>query len=871
MSAAHDNYMSSIGRGQYTHSSRRHPFIVQFPANCGITCHEAVKSRVGPERHSVLSASHAQVLVKTQEMGALQAQLGEAVVLDYTAMLPALKIERKTHALSQVDTTCADNDSGGIVFQAVLAPQEETGLASTVSMLRSVAAEMSSSSAAAGGRTSVSLHIDPSGLKAKKENIVTFEVGCMPGSEPTTPVTASTLSQLVSNIASLPMVLWVEHRQQVKTHNRWATGLCQSGTEGEHPMFESGLDGTGLVVGVSDTGIDMTHCQFYDSNVSTPFDVINHDHRKVVTYITYADDSEDTDGHGTHVASTAAGKSNIRYGDFVKYDGNAREAKIAFVDIGRSSSSTLTTPGNLNSGILQPLRAAGAKVSSHSWGSSNNAYSTDARNVDTFMYDFPDSLVLFAAGNDGVESGSNSVGSPSTNKNGISVAASINSYDVMRAVMGPDIKASLYSESSMAGFSSLGPVSDGRLKPDIAAPGWYTVAAEAIATAGNDHCDVQSLRGTSMASPTMAGNAVLIQQYFNEGFFPTGAKNLPDGFVPSGALLKAMLVHSGKAMDTVTYDDGSQGSTAGYPSHMQGYGRIRLSDVLNFGESTNNPLTLFVRGDTNESSPLYASLADTVTVDRYYVVASSSSSPIRVTMTYTDVPGTAGSGAPLVNDLELRVKLNSDVFVPHFNSYSDINNIEMVDIASPCVGCNYTIEVRAVSLSGVQAYALVATHVITEAVLNPNATSSSSVNTDESIGPDTMRIIIVLSIICFLLGSIVIYIHKFDAPPPRQKRQKTFAEEQHEQAEALRYYEEQRQRSLQPRHSAGDHGEARSRRGGRGGRDETDVSIAATENTARSRKSATSSTPRKKKKRRSSATGSEVEMAAQAQQASARI
>ena len=182
-------------------------------------------------------------------------------------------------------------------------------------------------------------------------------------------------------------------------------------------MFDTGLDGSDLVVGVSDTGIDMSHCQFYDANVSTPFDTIDHTHRKVVSYITYADNLDDGDGHGTHVASTAAGKSNIRYGDFIKYDGNAREAKIAFVDIGRPDGS-LTTPGNLNSGIMQPLRAAGASISTHSWGSTQNSYTTDARNVDSFMVQFPDSLVLFAAGNDGASRGVGSVGSPSTNKNG---------------------------------------------------------------------------------------------------------------------------------------------------------------------------------------------------------------------------------------------------------------------------------------------------------------------------------------------------------------------------------------------------------------------------------------------------------------------
>lgn len=788
MSAAHNDYLFNIKHDKYAHSASRHPFIVQFPTGCGISCHEAVKAGVGKGHHSILSSTFAQIIVNSDEMITLHSNLDE-VIVDYAAMLPSLKVEKETHFISQQDVICTDN-TRDLVFQAILHPQDSSDLSTTLMLLEGVVDEISR--VISGGK--VSLSVNPTGLVANEENIVSFVVSCFEGTSSV--ISASIVSQLVYDIASMPFVLWVEYREHVIVHNRWAAGLCQSGTVGEYPMFDSGLDGSGMVVGVSDTGIDMSHCQFYDSTVSTPFNTVDMSHRKVVSYITYADNTDDADGHGTHVSSTAAGKSNIRYGDFMKYDGNAREAKIAFVDIGESSGN-LKIPDDLISGIFQPLRNAGAKISSHSWGSSSNSYTSNARSVDVFMQNYPDSLVIFAVGNDGIEKGVGSVGSPSTNKNGLSVGASINSYDVMRAIMGPDISSSKYSDDSVAGFSSIGPTGDGRLKPDITAPGWYTVAAEAISGAANDHCDVQTLRGTSMATPAVAGNAILIQQYFTEGFYPSGIKNPSDSFVPSGALIKAMLVHSGVAMESVTYDDGSQASTGGYPSNIQGYGKIRLSNVLNFGESTNNPISLFVVGDTNAASPHFASLSSTDVMDRYYIVAHSEPSPIRVTLTYTDIAGSAGSSNPLVNDLELRVKLNGDIFVPYHNSYSDINNIEMIDIANPCAGCNYTIEVRAVSVSATQPYALVATGVVTEAVLN-NTYVGTTINTDESIGPHTFRIIVVLGILCLILGSIVLYLHKCDLPPQENVYQKSFAEEQREQAEALRFYEEQqRQRSRQ--------------------------------------------------------------------------
>jgi hypothetical protein len=78
-------------------------------------------------------------------------------------------------------------------------------------------------------------------------------------------------------------------------------------------------------------------------------------------------------------------------------------------------------------------------------------------------------------GNNG-DAGSGTVGSPSTNKNGIAVGASLNTLESTLEAWeyfgqvfphSPDA----FSEDSVAGFSAQGPTSDGRLKPDIHAPG----------------------------------------------------------------------------------------------------------------------------------------------------------------------------------------------------------------------------------------------------------------------------------------------------------------------------------------------------------------------------------------------------------------
>lgn len=333
-------------------------------------------------------------------------------------------------------------------------------------------------------------------------------------------------------------------------------------------------------------------------------------------------------------------------------------------------------------------------------------------------------LVLFAAGNDGND-GASTVGSPSTSKNCVCVGASMSTTESFKAILGPDVDGSLYSERYMAGFSSQGPTTDGRLKPDIAAPGlisllfiimilgWFINAAKAIGGAAEGHCEVQQMKGTSMATPTVAGNAVLIKQYFQDGWYPSGTLKPGDSFVPSGALLKAMLIHSGVKMNYVTYDNTQgvyQQSTGGYPSNIQGYGRIRLDNVLNFGVSSTDPISLFVRGTVNTSSPYYASIDSSLQVDTYkFRTSTSSVQPhIRVTLAYTDHYAAIGSSITLVNALTINVTEGQTMhsYSPYLAEDIGLNNVLMVDIESPRSNTEYTVQISSVALNSGQPYAL---------------------------------------------------------------------------------------------------------------------------------------------------------------------
>jgi len=271
----------------------------------------------------------------------------------------------------------------------------------------------------------------------------------------------------------LPVVLWVEHREPFRNN---AVGevvqnplLEATGSHTACPSPIQSLAGQGIVMGLSDSGIDMTHCMFADSNQSIPYNSLNMNHKKVVYYNTLVDSLDTDSGHGSLVASIAAGQSNAS-----SYCGSAPASKISFVDIG-DSSGDLHPPADLYNALLQPLYSTGASVSSHSWGSSTSSYTVDARAVDTFMWDHPDSLVLMAAGNSG-DNGEETVGSPSTNKNGISVGATLSTLESTLAAweyFGQDFPHDErnFTGEEVAYFSSQGPTSDGRLKPDLLATG----------------------------------------------------------------------------------------------------------------------------------------------------------------------------------------------------------------------------------------------------------------------------------------------------------------------------------------------------------------------------------------------------------------
>jgi len=519
---------------------------------------------------------------------------------------------------------------------------------------------------------------------------------------------------MITTIAKMDGVIYVEKYEKMRLMNDIAHAILQdaSTTTSVHTVWDQGLYGDGQIIGEADTGIDYDHTMFRDStapkfddpklyslsNLPPP----DTTHRKIVHYWTFVDDYDlASSGHGTHVAGSIAGNATPYSSADATYNGQAPSAKLSFVDIGGAGDS-LSLPDDLNY-LFSWHYNDGAYLASNSWGSSYNGYSTNAMQVDQFMWSHPDFLILFANGNDGPNT--NTVGSPATAKNCISVGA-----------LGDDSGWGSETLEDIASFSSRGPTADGRLKPTIVSPGVAIDSADSDGDPTTNNGGTTSMQGTSMATPNAAGAIALIRQYFTDGYYPMGTSGTGISITPSGALLKAMAINSAdQATGTGAANNPYNGMT--FPNNDQGYGRLHLQNALYFSGDTRT-LVFWDNGlDTSRG------IATGETWERKIYV-SSSTEDLKVTLVWTDYPALPAANPALINDLDLVViapdgtEYHGNVFsgttigsvysTANPTSYDRLNPEELVWVNSPAVG-TWTIRVVGYSVSVAQPFAVVAT------------------------------------------------------------------------------------------------------------------------------------------------------------------
>jgi subtilisin family serine protease len=365
--------------------------------------------------------------------------------------------------------------------------------------------------------------------------------------------------------------------------------------------------GNGQVIGIADTGIDAEHPDFVG--------------RVTVRLVAQPLSPRDPRGHGTHVASIAAGTGAASGGQLA---GLASHARIFMQSLDNQDLRL-----DVGVGLKPLLREAynnDVRVQNLSWGAAvEGRYNLDARDIDSFVYENPDLLVVVACGNDGEQEVGTATGgrirlkslaSLAAAKNGLAVGATCSprtdgpyagltwkSYDGKRPPTLPPMSELPLTGNVdvVAALSSRGPSDDGRIKPDLLAPGVGIAAARsADCTARHpypghsDHYHYST--GTSMAAPLIAGAAVVVRQYFTEERTHT----------PSAALLKATLINGASWLRGEVWED----PQIGRPNFHQGFGRFVLGHAiplpgaafqLEFEDVANNSAEALRQGNAENS------------------------------------------------------------------------------------------------------------------------------------------------------------------------------------------------------------------------------------------------------------------------------
>ncbi len=530
-------------------------------------------------------------------------------------------------------------------------------------------------------------------------------------------------------VAERADVLWIAPRPLMRPFNNVGGGEIMRGSV----AWTHGYHGEGVTVAVADTGLDTgdptaIHADFTGRVAQIrSWPVVAAAYTEygdgcVVANVGADDGPADLDsGHGTHVTGSVAG-DGARSGGLLK--GLAYEATITFQAVEQfvrwsDPTNCMLPEGYYLAGIPDDTRLLlaeaygwGARVYNVSWGgNTEGAYDETAAQFDDFVYNHPDMVIVVAAGNDGHDGDGDgyvdehSIATPALAKNVIAVGATESerltggyqytwgqawpySYPANPTAGDPLSN----NREHMAAFSGRGPTADGRLKPDVVAPGTNIVSTRSSRTDdagwGVYNEAYVYMGGTSMASPLTAGAVALVRQRY-----------LAQGVHPSAALIKATLAHT--AVDIAGYGNPSRGAGQPIPNVHEGWGRVDA------GAATASDLFRYWDGQVISETGAVWSQAATFDGSR----------PLEVTLVWSDPPALPSAAKALVNDLDLFVVAPDGQFYrgnflldgsSQPGGYPDaVNNVERVYVAEPMAG-TWRVEVRGTNIpQGPQPFALV--------------------------------------------------------------------------------------------------------------------------------------------------------------------
>jgi serine protease AprX len=364
----------------------------------------------------------------------------------------------------------------------------------------------------------------------------------------------------------------------------------------------------------------------------------------------------DPNGHGTHVAGTIAGTGDgdRRYrgvapglADGAGADGTVKIAKIWDRDL---VGSAMWMELGMNWLALQNLCGMPTpllvNLSGGFPGKNQRGTDSTSRKLDYTVWN-DHQLYVVAAGNGG--SDDQTIASPGVAKNALTVGAVLDYGDV--------------TVGDIATKSSRGPTGDGRMKPNVVAPGYSVTSTQAGTVNG-----YTTKGGTSMATAHVTGLAATLMDHYPE-------------FRLNPALMRAHL------MATAIGHDGATGKT-------NDYGLGRVSGYLAHWAHTNSDgwSTYWSSGYVNSSGYQYRDITVPPNTRRLVVV-----------MTWDEAPASAGASRAVLYDLDLWISYNGDCGDPRglcgaYASTSSLDNVEYVVVNNPPAG-TYRLKVAPYSAS----------------------------------------------------------------------------------------------------------------------------------------------------------------------------
>jgi hypothetical protein len=489
--------------------------------------------------------------------------------------------------------------------------------------------------------------------------------------------------------------------------------------------------------------------------------------------------------HGPFVMSVASGYNDAR--DTVNLDASGFRKGLGVSPFGRVSNTWLfktgsggypcvysppndvhPTPDGVSEIAINEYLGTGARISNCSWdqgiefngvggqgGGNVGSYDATAlgfdRTVRGFGYSlsatggvpptpFPlnvEMITVFAAGGTGGADANGGfaegiITPPSTAKNVISVGSSENvRLDLEEAELECDLLPSDCDNSlALSSISPYGPTVDGRIKPEIVAPGtaifgvygtgltnFVLVGTNEVSTFGTAYiCDngllleaggpavINEAAAPSYSAPAVSAAAQLLWWYFEHRLLNEQGQNY---LQPSPAMAKAYLCNSARYLPIT---DPSTGALDTLPSIAQGMGELDLATMF-------DGVPRILRDETTPraiDTPLITT--NPVPQQTYFSRSGQSyqvsgqvadpTEPFRVSLAWTDAPGNPSAFYQLVNSLNLEVTIGGQTYLGNVftgpNSVTggqpdSINNMQSVFLPPGETGA-WSVVVRAMNI-----------------------------------------------------------------------------------------------------------------------------------------------------------------------------